>query len=315
MIWGKELTSLGRLLPIPPRGQVFKFKEQDCPSGELACVRLTRPRGPEAGAQRTACTSLPALPLAPGCCRGKSLLLAASFRLSGESVNSTFLISESLEKRHSTAAGCTPGRRAPAPRAGRERPPAAAESSGHGRGRGEMREDGGERGTKSKDPVRRKSGGHSVSPIFWPPGAGCVLSPRHPGCQRLWKGKSRPGASGRGERLPPYPQPYHRRGRWPPGPYFLPALASPSKKRPMPRSHCGADAPSPPSRGAISRRGTGKDKQSYLIAHTPTLVCGSWSPFPVVCKTEEKNGCEKRRSAGAQGSKEAPWGSRDFDIR
>ena len=90
----------------------------------------SRPGGREAGAQRSACASLQVLPLAPGCCRGKSLLLAASFRLSGESVNSTFLISESLEKRHSTAAGCTPGPRAPAPRAGRETPRTAGESIG-----------------------------------------------------------------------------------------------------------------------------------------------------------------------------------------
>lgn len=46
MIWGKVLTSLGRLLSVPPRGQVSKFKKQEPRSGELACLRLTQ--GPEA---------------------------------------------------------------------------------------------------------------------------------------------------------------------------------------------------------------------------------------------------------------------------
>lgn len=49
-------------------------------------------------------------PLALECCLPNSLLLEASFLLSGESLNSPFLISESLEKRHSTAEGCTPER-------------------------------------------------------------------------------------------------------------------------------------------------------------------------------------------------------------
>lgn len=106
------------------------------------------PRGPEAGAQRAACASFSALPLAPGCCLGKSLLLAPSFRLSGESVNSTFLISESLGKRHSTAAGCTPGPRAPAPRAGRETPRMAAESRG---GRGGWEREAGRRRKRDKE--------------------------------------------------------------------------------------------------------------------------------------------------------------------
>lgn len=54
----------------------------------------------------------------------------------------------------------------------------------------------------------------------------------------------------------------------------------------------------------------GRRSESYLIAHTQTLVCGSWSPFPVICKTEEKEGCEKGRSAGTQDSKEAGAGVR-----
>lgn len=95
------------------------------PVGGLAGPRLTcGPEAPRPGGRcptRAACASLPALPLAPGCCRGKSLLLATSFRLSGESVNSTFLISESLEKSPSTAAGCTPGPGASAPRAAADR--------------------------------------------------------------------------------------------------------------------------------------------------------------------------------------------------
>lgn len=146
------------------------------------------------------------------------MLLAASFRLSGESVNSTFLISESLEKRHSTAAGCTPGPRAPAPQAGRETPGTAAERSGGcwgGGGRAGRRR---ERGTKSKDPVRGKGGGHSRLPD--PLAArrrAAYSSPRLSRCQRLPPGGVDPGrrdaASGS---LPihslPHPQP---RGRPP----------------------------------------------------------------------------------------------------
>lgn len=134
-----------------------------------------RPSGPDAGAQLAACASLRALPLAPGCCRGKSLLLATSFRFSGESVNSTFLISESLEKRHSTAAGCTPGPRAPAPRARKGTPRAAAGKRIGVRGVGEA-EPRRKRG-QSKDPVRKKSGGHS--------GLGDPLGPAAQGASSL----------------------------------------------------------------------------------------------------------------------------------
>lgn len=111
IICGKELKSPGRLLRVLPRGQLSKFCSGDTDSGGFACLCFTG--GPQSGRREPgARLALPSpLPLAPGCCRGNSLLLAASFRLSGESVNSTFLISESLEKRHSTAAGCTPGPR------------------------------------------------------------------------------------------------------------------------------------------------------------------------------------------------------------
>lgn len=111
IICGKELKSPGRLLRVLPRGQLSKFCSGDTGSGGFACLCFTG--GPQSGRREPgARLALPSpLPLAPGCCRGNSLLLAASFRLSGESVNSTFLISESLEKRHSTAAGCTPGPR------------------------------------------------------------------------------------------------------------------------------------------------------------------------------------------------------------
>lgn len=191
IIWRKELRSLGRRLPVPPRGQVSKSRSRH--------VRPWRPglpapypkaRGPEAGALRAACTSLPALPVAPGCCRGKSLLLAASFRLSGESVNSTFLISESLEKRHSTAAGCTPGPRAPAPPAGRETPGTAAERSGGVGEAGAGGKTGGERGTKSKDPVRGKGGGHSSPPDPLATRRGAAVSgPPTPGGRRRRPGR------------------------------------------------------------------------------------------------------------------------------
>lgn len=57
MIWGRELTFLGRLLPAPPRGQVSKLKELERRSGGLACLRLTQ--GPEA--RRRVPSSRPAL--------------------------------------------------------------------------------------------------------------------------------------------------------------------------------------------------------------------------------------------------------------
>lgn len=125
-----------------------------------------RPSGPDAGAQLAACASLRALPLAPGCCRGKSLLLATSFRFSGESVNSTFLISESLEKRHSTAAGCTPGPRAPAPRARKGTPRAAAGKRSGVRGVGEA-EPRRKRGQRAKTQLERRAEGTPVSGTLW----------------------------------------------------------------------------------------------------------------------------------------------------
>lgn len=173
IIWGKELTSLGRLLPVPPRGGVSKFKQQARQVWRPRLLALRpRPRVPEAGAQRAACASLPALPLAPGCCRGKNLLLAASFRLSGESVNSTFLISESLEKRHSTAAGCTPGPRARPPHVRREASRTVAERSrgreeGEGRGRPEEKE-----GQRAKTQLEERADGIPVPRTLWQPGAG-----------------------------------------------------------------------------------------------------------------------------------------------
>lgn len=46
IIRGKELTSLGRLLPVPPRGQVSKSRSRLAERGGLARVRLAR--SPEA---------------------------------------------------------------------------------------------------------------------------------------------------------------------------------------------------------------------------------------------------------------------------
>lgn len=48
---------------------------------------------------------------------------------------------------------------------------------------------------------------------------------------------------------------------------------------------------------------------SYLIVHTPTLVCDNWSPFPVICKTEERHDFEKWWPPGAGGSKAVTCGA------
>lgn len=81
-------------------------------SSEQAPRQRPRPRAPprarRPGGRRTArgLRLAPSLTVGAGMLPREELMLAASFRLS-ESVNSTFLISESLEKRHSAAAGCT----------------------------------------------------------------------------------------------------------------------------------------------------------------------------------------------------------------
>jgi hypothetical protein len=108
----------------------------------------------------------PPLPLAPGCCRGNSLLLADSFRLLGESVNSTFLISESLEKRHSTAAGCTPGPLVRPPHVRWQRMPKGGgkEPRTRVRGRGGTE---GEEGQRAKSPLEE---GQTTLPALRPLG-------------------------------------------------------------------------------------------------------------------------------------------------
>lgn len=159
IICGKELKSPGRLLRVLPRSQLSKVCSGDTGSGAFARPALhRRPGGPEARRREPgARPALPSpLPLAPGCCRGNSLLLAASFRLSAESVNSTFLISESLEKRHSTAAGCTPGPRGRPPHVRRQGTPEGggkeprARARVRGRGGTEEKE-----GQRAKTPLER----------------------------------------------------------------------------------------------------------------------------------------------------------------
>ena len=231
------------------------------------------------------------------------MLLAASFRLSGESVNSTFLISESLEKRHSTAAGCTPGPRAPAPQAGRETPRTAVERS-EGVGGGGRRQDEEEKeGQRAKTQLEERAEVARVSRTLWQPGAGRHTLRASQAASGSLRGRSRPRASGRGERLPPYPYPpvpTPGRGCRCPGSDSLSAPAGLSGKSPSPPPRQGTGALLPPSHGAVSRRVTpAEEARSYLIAHTPTLVCGSWSPFPVVCKIKEKEGREKQRGLRA----------------
>lgn len=208
------------------------------------------PGGREAGAQRSACASLQVLPLVPGCCRGKSLLLAASFRLSGESVNSTFLISESLEKRHSTAAGCTPGPRAPAPRAGRETPRTAGESIGVSKrvGRSEERE-----GQRAETQLEERVEDGPVSRTVGQPGAGRGSVSAPPGLPAA-PAKRRPEAWRLGAPLPPHPQPPTRRVPRRPGSDFLAALAGPSGKRP---SRGLAIRPVPSRRPRVARSQVG----------------------------------------------------------
>lgn len=232
------------------------------------------------------------------------MLLAASFRLSGESVNSTFLISESLEKRHSTAAGCTPGPRAPAPQAGRETPRTAVERS-EGVGGGGRRQDEEEKeGQRAKTQLEERAEVARVSRTLWQPGAGRHTLSAPP---RLPAAPSE-GGVGPGHRdaesgslpihTPPVPTP--GRGCRCPGSDSLSAPAGLSGKSPSPPPRQGTGALLPPSHGAVSRRVTpAEEARSYLIAHTPTLVCGSWSPFPVVCKIKEKEGREKQRGLRA----------------
>lgn len=87
-------------------------------------------------------------------------------------MNSTFLISESLEKRHSTAAGCTPGPRAPAPQAGRETPGTAAERSGGVGEVGEEQDEEEKEGQRAKTQLEERAEGTPVSRTLWQPGAG-----------------------------------------------------------------------------------------------------------------------------------------------
>lgn len=63
---------------------------------------------------------------------------------------------------------------------------------------------------------------------------------------------------------------------------------------------CRAGASSPLSQqdaGCLPSRDRGRrNESSYLIARRPTLVCDNWSPFPVICKTEERYDFEKWRA-------------------
>lgn len=249
-----------------------------------------RPRVPEAGAQRAACASLPALPLAPACCRGKSLLLAASFRLSGESVNSTFLISESSEKTHSAAAGCTPGPRAHPPTCKRDQGDRGGKEPGAGAGSeaGPRR-----KRDREQDAVRGECGPHPHPPGSRQRGAGRRTLRMLGGCGLL-----RPGAvSG------PAPAPSAAAPRTSPkaeaavAPELVSSLLGNAPLAEGRRSSGALAA----RRGALSGLGARCGRGSYLIARTPTLVCGSWSPFPVICKTQVEENREERRPSKAQG--------------
>lgn len=165
------------------------------------------------------------------------------------------------------------------------------------------KQDRGKRGTKSKDPVRRESGGHSclADPLGHP--ALGASSLHLPDCQQLPF-----GGVGRGFQNAASSEP--RFGfRFPSCPWPAPPGSAPR------RGLTAGQASSHYPRVARSAVGEpGRRNESYLIAHTPTPVCGSWSPFPVICKTE-KEGCVKLWITKAQGSKEAPWGAGNFNTR
>lgn len=201
-------------------------------------------------------------------------------------MNSTFLISESLEKRHSTAAGCTPGGPAPAARAETERPRTAAERSRGGDGGGRTGE---KEGQRAKDPVRGRAEGTPVSrTLAIRRRAAYSLRASLPAAAPA--GTSGPGTLRRAEQLPPHPQPPRGEAAGSLGLVsFLP--------RPAPPGSAPRRGPGPSRLPRVARSPVGGSRREKRVLPNCTQADTSLRQLvsiPRYLQNRREEGCEER---------------------
>lgn len=305
IIWGKELASPGRdgCGPVPPRGRASRSKRSGAGAGSLACWRrLTEAPRRRSGRPARGQRFPPGLPLGAGALPREELAVGRHFWALGR-VRELDLYDFGVSGEETVSGGqlssCTPGPHA--------HPPHVREGPRGPRRKEAEAKTGSEAGTRGKsdkewDAIRGRAA------AFPPSGPPRSAGPAKEGQMLSGRRRLQPrAASG------PCPMPLRPRLSDLPqaqAAVVLHLISPPTRETPLASlAHFVYGCPFV----ALAWRALGPGAPasgagSYLIARTPTPVFCSWSPFPVICKTQAKENCEKRWPSNAQGAAEATWG-------